>query len=83
MDERVDVIVVGAGPVGMLTALALAQPGASVIVLEKEAHVIESPRAAIYFPSTLVILEELGLLEELNEIGFKNWTFGTHIPEFG
>ena len=83
MDERVDVIVVGAGPVGMLTALALAQTGASVIVLEKEAHVIESPRAAIYFPSTLVILEELGLLEELNEIGFKNWTFGTHIPEFG
>ncbi|MGZ3257498.1 MAG: FAD-dependent oxidoreductase, partial [Croceibacterium sp.] len=83
MAETNDVIVVGAGPVGMLTALALAQTGAKVLVLEQEAHIINSPRAAVYFPSTLVILEELGLLDELNAIGFKNRTFGTHVPEFG
>ena len=83
MGERVDVIVVGAGPVGMLTALALAQTGARVTVLEKEARIVESPRAAVYFPSTLGVLDELGILEELNAIGFQNWTFGTHIPEFG
>lgn len=77
-----DVIVVGAGPVGMLTALALAQTGAKVTVLEQEAGIVNSPRAAVYFPSTLVILEELGLLDELNAIGFKNRTFGTHVPEF-
>ncbi len=82
MDET-DVIIVGAGPVGMLTALTLAQAGASVRVLEKEPHIINSPRAAVYFPSTLIILEELGLLDELLEIGFTNKTFGTHIPEFG
>jgi 2-polyprenyl-6-methoxyphenol hydroxylase-like FAD-dependent oxidoreductase len=67
----------------MLTALALAQVGVSVRVLEREPQIIESPRAAIYFPSTLIILEELGLLDELNEIGFQNRTFGTHVPEFG
>jgi 2-polyprenyl-6-methoxyphenol hydroxylase-like FAD-dependent oxidoreductase len=83
MAEQQDVIIVGAGPVGVLTALALAQTGASVTVLEQEPHIINSPRAAIYFPSTLIILEELGLLDELNEIGFQNRTFGTHIPEFG
>ena len=77
-----DVIVVGAGPVGMLTALALAQTGARVTVLEQEPEIVNSPRAAVYFPSTLIILEELGLLDELNEIGFQNKTFGTHIPEF-
>jgi 2-polyprenyl-6-methoxyphenol hydroxylase-like FAD-dependent oxidoreductase len=77
-----DVLVVGAGPVGMLTALALAQTGAKVTVLEQEAGIVNSPRAAVYFPSTLVILEELGLLDELNAIGFKNRTFGTHVPEF-
>ena len=82
MDE-VDVLIVGAGPVGMLTALTLAQGGASVRVLEKEPHIINSPRAAVYFPSTLIILEELGLLNELLEIGFTNRMFGTHIPEFG
>jgi 2-polyprenyl-6-methoxyphenol hydroxylase-like FAD-dependent oxidoreductase len=78
-----DVLIVGAGPVGMLTALTLAQAGASVRVVEKEPHIIESPRAAVYFPSTLIILQELGLLDELLEIGFTNRTFGTHIPEFG
>lgn len=82
MSNRTDVLIVGAGPVGMLTALALAQTGASVRVLEKEPDIINSPRAAVYFPSTLVILEELGLLDELLEIGFTNRTFGTHIPEF-
>lgn len=82
MDDT-DVLIVGAGPVGMLTALTLAQGGASVRVLEKEPHIINSPRAAVYFPSTLIILEELGLLDELLEIGFTNRMFGTHIPEFG
>ena len=83
MAAATDVLVVGAGPVGMLTALALAQTGASVRVLEKEPHIINSPRAAVYFPSTLIILEELGLLDELLEIGFINRNFGTHVPEFG
>src|SRR5690606_32089658 len=83
MAAQADVIVVGAGPVGMLTALALAQGGASVTVLEKEPGIVESPRAAVYFPSTLTVLEELGLLDELNAIGFQNRSFGTHVPEFG
>ena len=77
MSELKDVIIVGAGPVGMLTALALAQAGASVTVLEQEPAIINSPRAAVYFPSTLIILEELGILAELNRIGFQNRTFGT------
>ena len=79
----VDVLIVGAGPVGMLAALALAQTGASVRVLEKESGIVNSPRAAVYFPSSLAILDELGILPELLEIGFKNRCFGTHVPEFG
>lgn len=83
MIEQQDVIVAGAGPVGMLTALALAQTGARVTVLEQEPGIVESPRAAVYFPSTLLVLEELGLLDDLLAIGFANRTFGTHVPEFG
>ncbi len=83
MPEKTDVLIIGAGPVGMLTALTLAQSGASVRVLEREGHIIDSPRAAVYFPSTLLVLEELGILDELNAIGFQNSSFGTHVPEFG
>ena len=79
----VDVAIVGAGPVGMLTALALAQSGARVTVFEREAQIINSPRAAVYFPCTLLVLEELGLLDELLAIGFTNRTFGTHVPGLG
>ncbi|MFC3101765.1 FAD-dependent monooxygenase [Altererythrobacter lauratis] len=83
MSAATDVLIVGAGPVGMLTALALAQTGASVRVIEREGDIINSPRAAIYFPSTLAVLEELGILEELDAIGFRTRIFGTHVPEFG
>ena len=83
MNNPTDVLIVGAGPVGMLTALALAQTGASVRVIEREPGIIDSPRAAVYFPSTLLVLEELGILDELDAIGFRNRAFGTHVPEFG
>jgi 3-(3-hydroxy-phenyl)propionate hydroxylase len=82
MSKNTDVLIVGGGPVGMLTALALAQTGASVRVIEREGDIIDSPRAAVYFPSTLLILDELGLLEELDAIGFRNQNFGTHVPGF-
>ncbi len=82
MRKNTDVLIVGGGPVRMLTALALAQTGASVRLLEREPAIINSPRAAVYFPCTLLVLEELGLLEELDAIGFRNHNFGTHVPEF-
>ena len=83
MNTHTDVLIVGAGPVGMMTALALAQTGASVRVIEREAQIVNSPRAPIYFPSTLLVLEELGLLPELEALGFRNRAFGTHVPDFG
>lgn len=82
MSGKTDVLIVGGGPVGMLTALALAQTGASVRLIEREAAIINSPRAAVYFPCTLLVLDELGLLPELDAIGFRNRNFGTHVPEF-
>ena len=65
-----DVIVVGGGPVGFVTALGLAQAGVRVLVLEAEDDVIESPRAAVYHWSMLDGLERLGIREEAERIGF-------------
>jgi 2-polyprenyl-6-methoxyphenol hydroxylase-like FAD-dependent oxidoreductase len=80
--KDVDVLIVGAGPVGMLSALALAQTGADVLVIEAEPGLNDSPRAAVYFASTLVALEDLGILEELEQEGLKIDSFGFHVPEF-
>jgi 2-polyprenyl-6-methoxyphenol hydroxylase-like FAD-dependent oxidoreductase len=61
-DERV--IVVGAGPVGAVTALALVKKGIPVTLLEAEAEPPEDQRAATIHPPTVEMLAELGLKDE-------------------
>lgn len=63
---KAQVIVVGAGPVGLVTALGLAQKGIKVLVLEKNS--IEVPpqwRGSTIHPPTLAIFDGLGLAEEI------------------
>jgi 3-(3-hydroxy-phenyl)propionate hydroxylase len=60
------VIIAGAGPVGLVTALGLAQRGIKVLVLEK--NLIEVPpqwRGSTIHPPTLAIFDELGLADEI------------------
>ena len=60
------VIIAGAGPVGLVTALGLAQRGIRVLVLEKNS--IEVPpqwRGSTIHPPTLAIFDELGLADEI------------------
>lgn len=66
-----DVIIVGGGPTGFINALGLAQAGLRVTVIEAEAQINDSPRAAVYFWSVLDGLERLGILEEAERIGFR------------
>jgi 3-(3-hydroxy-phenyl)propionate hydroxylase len=80
--DRTQVLIVGAGPVGMLSAVALAQVGVDVTVVEAGAELNDSPRAAVYFSSTLIALDELGLLGTLEDRSFKVRTFGFHAPGF-
>ena len=65
-----EVLVVGAGPVGLLGALGLAQAGVKVTLIERESYIVDSPRAAVYHWSVLGGLERLGLLEEARSLGF-------------
>ena len=51
MPER-PIIIAGAGPVGVITALALARQGFAVQVFEAEARVNDSPRAATTHAAT-------------------------------
>ena len=60
------VIVVGAGPVGLVTALGLAQKGIKVLVLEKNSIDVPSQwRGSTIHPPTLAIFDELGLADEI------------------
>lgn len=83
MNYSTQVIIVGAGPVGLLTALALAQENISVIVLEADSKVSEAPRAAVYFPSTIIALDNLGMLDDVIAASQTGTSFATRIPEFG
>jgi len=61
-DDRV--IMVGAGPVGAVSALALVKKGIPVILIEAEAEPPEDQRAATIHPPTVEMLVELGLEDE-------------------
>lgn len=67
--ERRQIVVVGAGPVGLTTALGLAQAGAEVLVVERSTSVRTTPRAIAYMYPVLEGLEELGLREDLEARG--------------
>jgi len=61
----VDVIVVGGGPVGVTTALLLAQRGFSVRVLERAPEVYDLPRAIVMDDEIQRVFQNAGLLDEL------------------
>jgi 3-(3-hydroxy-phenyl)propionate hydroxylase len=73
--HRRSVIVVGAGPVGTVAALACARHGLSVTLLEAESRIDDSPRASTTQPPTLEILAELGLIDEYLRVGLVSRTF--------
>lgn len=60
-----EVIVVGAGPVGLVTAFTLARAGVAVLVLEREPSLGTRSRAATIHAATLDLLHELGVADEL------------------
>jgi len=74
--------IVGAGPVGVVAALACARKGMQVALFEAEREIDHSPRAATTHPSTLEMLAELGLLDEFQSVGlvarhFQFWDGAT------
>ena len=75
--------VAGGGPAGMMLGLLLARAGVEVLVLEKHADFLRDFRGDTIHPSTLEVMHELGLLEDLlkqqtaREIIFYNQSLHT------
>jgi 2-polyprenyl-6-methoxyphenol hydroxylase-like FAD-dependent oxidoreductase len=57
--------IAGGGPAGMMLGFLLARAGVDVVVLEKHADFFRDFRGDTIHPSTLEVMYELGLLEEL------------------
>jgi 2-polyprenyl-6-methoxyphenol hydroxylase-like FAD-dependent oxidoreductase len=61
---RTTCCIVGGGPAGMMLGFLLARAGVKVAVLEKHADFLRDFRGDTIHPSTLELMQELGLLEE-------------------
>jgi 2-polyprenyl-6-methoxyphenol hydroxylase-like FAD-dependent oxidoreductase len=69
MNERLDAecCIAGGGPAGMMLGYLLARAGVRTVVLEKHADFLRDFRGDTVHPSTLRVLDELGLLETFLE----------------
>lgn len=71
-EAEVDVIIVGAGPVGLLTALRLGQSGVKTLVIEAHHELLQTTRAIVYMPVVLPVLENLGILDTIIKHAYLN-----------
>ena len=72
------VVVVGAGPVGIVCALALNRRGIAVTVFEQESAPVQDQRAASIHPPTLELLDALGVTEKIIPLGLISPAYRFH-----
>lgn len=66
--EQYDVIVIGAGPVGLITSLDLAQRGVKVLTLERSFTPTHHPKMDITNGRTMELFRSLGIVGELRAV---------------
>lgn len=77
------IAVVGAGPVGLTAALALAQAGHAVEVFEKRGGLSNLPRAPTLHAPTLDMLAALGVLDRVLPFGRRIDAIDYYLAEVG
>jgi len=75
MTIATDVLIVGAGPVGLVAAMVLTQQGRDVTVVDALAEGANTSRAAVVHARTLELLEPYGVVDDLVHRG-------VHTPAF-
>jgi 2-polyprenyl-6-methoxyphenol hydroxylase-like FAD-dependent oxidoreductase len=74
-----DVLVVGAGPAGLTTALQARTHGATVRVVERREEVFRPSRAMVVHPRTLESLRPLGVSDEIVARGASAFSADLHL----
>ncbi|PPJ01761.1 pentachlorophenol monooxygenase [Nocardia nova] len=65
------VVIVGAGPAGLTAAIALADAGADVVLLDRLAAGANTSRAAVVHARTLEVLDGFGIAADLHDRGLE------------
>lgn len=73
--EIADVLIVGAGPVGLTAAVVLTRLGHDVVIVDSQAEGANTSRAAVVHSHTLELLEPYGVTRSLVDRGL-------HTPDF-
>ena len=73
--ERKQVVIAGAGPAGLVTALELARLGIPSVVLTSELQVSQGSRAIVFTRRSMEILQQVGVADRMTENGLP-WRFG-------
>ena len=81
-EQETEVLVVGAGPVGMLTALLLSENGIRVRIIDKEERTAAHSYACALHPRTLKLLDRLALCSDLMAVGRRIETVAFYEGEF-
>ena len=66
---KIEVLVVGAGPVGMLTALLLTRHGVRTRIIDQESRTAAHSYACVLHSASLDLLERAGLVDEVVQLG--------------
>jgi len=75
-EHEIEVLITGAGPVGLFTALALAENGIQVEIIDAEWRAAAQSYACALHPRTLELLDRRGLGSEVFKIGRRIDTVG-------
>ena len=76
--EKKQVIIVGAGPAGMVTALELARHGVASVVLAADLQFSQGSRAIVFTRRSMEILQQVGVAHRITENGLP-WRCGNSI----
>ena len=83
IENTQEVLIVGAGPVGLVCALGLAQAGLKCTVIDEVPGVVHSPRAIVYHWSVLAGLDRLGILNQAIARGFCKTDYSYKVHKSG
>jgi 3-(3-hydroxy-phenyl)propionate hydroxylase len=88
MQKALPVVIAGAGPTGLMCALALARQGVPVVVCEAEPTLTHDLRAGTFHPPTLEMMAPYGITARMHEHGLqvRRWQIrerrGSLVAEF-